>query len=120
MIRYAVWDYDGWWRLHVVTWIKAEMKMFKMFINIIKLLPLHIVTEIGSGRVTGSPGQLLPGRVGSRVNSFDPVPALQCASTVCNHLYAVWTVVRIIGNLGCLLCLARRIELELELEQKLK
>ena len=52
------------------------MKMFKMFINIIKLFPLHIVTEIGSGRVTGSPGQLLPGRVGSRVNSFDPVPAL--------------------------------------------
>jgi len=28
-----------------------------------------------SGRV-GSPGQLLPGRVESRVNSFDPVPAL--------------------------------------------
>jgi len=30
----------------------------------------------GSGRVTGSPGQLLPGRVGLRVNLYGPVPAL--------------------------------------------
>jgi len=41
-----------------------------------------IFIQIGSGRVTGSPGQLLPGRVGSRVNSFDPIPPLRQTTAV--------------------------------------